>query len=128
MPKARKDKVSYERHNRIVHLLKTECSFPAASQTACMPPYSRFLVSHLRVRRMLTDMPAIDMCRKIFFAFTLQSREKLQPPDSLRLITSSHLENAESREPDSALYTKESQAERALFIIARSALACNLPY
>jgi hypothetical protein len=46
MPKARRDKMSYERHNRIVHLLKTECSFPAASQTACMPPYSRSQVSH----------------------------------------------------------------------------------
>jgi len=63
MPKARRDKMSYERHNRIVHLLKTECSFPAASQTACMPPYSRFLVSHLRVRRMPTDMPALNVCR-----------------------------------------------------------------
>jgi hypothetical protein len=31
MPIARKDKMSYERHNRIVHLLRTECSFPAAS-------------------------------------------------------------------------------------------------
>jgi hypothetical protein len=60
MPKARRDKMSYERHNRIVHLLKTECSFPAASQTACMPPYSRSQVSHLRVRRMLTDMPTVD--------------------------------------------------------------------
>jgi hypothetical protein len=60
MPKARKDKMSYERHNRIVHLLKTECSFPAASQLPCMPPYSRSHVSHLRVRRMPTDMPAIS--------------------------------------------------------------------
>lgn len=59
MPKARRDKMSYERHNRIVHLLKSEDSFPAALQSACMPPYSRFQVSHLRVRRMPANMPAI---------------------------------------------------------------------
>jgi len=69
MPKARRDRFPYERHNRIVHLLKTECSFPAASQTACMPPHSRFLFTPAKSAACFTDMPATP-CRKLICAIT----------------------------------------------------------
>jgi hypothetical protein len=61
MPIARKDKMSYERHNRIVHLLRTECSFPAASQLRVCRPTADSLFSHLQVRRLPADMPTITV-------------------------------------------------------------------
>lgn len=59
MPIARRDKMSYERHNRIVHLLKTECFVSRRFATAVYAALQPIPVSYLQVRRMPTDMPAI---------------------------------------------------------------------
>jgi hypothetical protein len=63
----------------------------------------------------------------IFFALLHDQKEVLQPLDSPRFIIQSHKKNAEVALPAQPTVQEKSQAERALFIIARSALACNLP-
>jgi hypothetical protein len=57
-PKARRGRKPLERHNRIVHLAKTECPIPAGSKLACVPPHSRSFSNFAN------PPPALQRCRQ----------------------------------------------------------------